>query len=144
MNPATENALRELLEKINNGIDQTVTFGSEQLPDVIQQLLIWNAVEGLIYSFIGLVLLIIAFWGGWHFGWRKVHSPESTKDHPYFIETWIRDSDGYMSEVSILVGALQLMLTVVGTAFLSNIVIPLQIWMAPKLFLLEYAAGLAK
>jgi hypothetical protein len=144
MNPATENALKEFLDKLNNGIDQTVTFGSEQIPDVIQQLLMWSVVEGIVSGLFGLFLLVLTFWAAWRFGWKKTPAPDSTKDHPRFVETLIRNIRGDLHEVCLVLSVVQFGATIVSLAYILDFMIPLQIWLAPKLFLLEYAAELAK
>ena len=48
MNEQLQNALAEILGKTLNGIDAASAFFFSELPDVIQQLLTWYAVKGLL------------------------------------------------------------------------------------------------
>lgn len=43
MNEQANKVLAELLQKASNGIDAAVSFSQAQIPDVIHQLLVWNA-----------------------------------------------------------------------------------------------------
>ena len=55
MNEQLQEALAELLGKANNGIDTAGNFLASELPEVIQQLLMWHGVKSLTLCF--LVLL---------------------------------------------------------------------------------------
>lgn len=57
MNEELEERLLEFMDKALNGIDASVDFMSEQLPDYINQLLVWYAVYGGIKFALGLVFV---------------------------------------------------------------------------------------
>ena len=55
MNEELQKALGVLLNKANDGIDAASGFLASELPDVIQQLLMWHGVLNLIYCVVGIV-----------------------------------------------------------------------------------------
>lgn len=124
-----------------------VNFSKQQIPDVIHQLLMWRALDSILSSvipfIIGFSLLIwtMTFW-------RKVPKQASrdndgrapwlpdeyrSSDSSLYFKYWLR---GYISFVigsgAILVG------------FFSFNLDWLQIWIAPKVYLIQYAADLIK
>ncbi len=124
MNEQLQTALADLLGKANSGIDAGASFLQAQLPDVIQQLLMWKAVvSGLLFTlsivgFIGITIAIIRVLRNTEF-WDGNDMP------PSFLVA------GFMS---ILYFAPALVWDIDW----------LQILLAPKIYLIEYAASLAK
>ena len=116
-------ALLELIE----GIRQTKDFAIEQAPDVIQQMLVWEFTHNLIWFIVGLVFLSVPI---------------------LFLATCQRvrakiEEDRSLREFHACGG------TVISGAFLFFAAITmnsnlgwLQIWLAPKVYILEYAANL--
>jgi hypothetical protein len=127
MNEQLQDALTELLGKANNGIDNASNFLVAELPEVIQQLLLWHGVYNFVLFIGGLLLALAIVFAD--FKMYKVAKDWSDVDF----------KSGYL-----LVGSF-------GRIFLWAIVLVgmlnlewLQIWIAPKVWLLEYAASLAK
>lgn len=124
MNDQLQKALADLLAKANQGIDAGSTFLQAQLPDVIQQLLVWKAVYSVL-SFVGAMSLAGAVLYLYYRLYRWWMSLSKRGDHPEIM-------------------------FVLLTAFLWTLVIGmfsldwLQILIAPKVYLIEYAASLAK
>ena len=54
MNEQLQGALVEILNRTISGIDASVGFMEAQLPDVIEQLLMWYAVKGVLYALVGV------------------------------------------------------------------------------------------
>ena len=119
MNKQLQNALATILNKAIAAGD----FAIEQAPDVVRQLLTYNFVLSLLWFLAALV-----FFAGYTFG-------------TYKFTKWLK-SEGELSDVA---GAVVFML-VVGMAItlaMSSLTW-LKIWLAPKIFILEYAAALVK
>lgn len=127
MNDQLQAALAALLNKTIAGIDAGQQFLSTQLPDVINQLLVWNAVLSLVYFVIGAALFVATF-----MTILAIHRNR---------EWW----DGYerppASMVMVFTGLIGFLISV---PILTNDLEWLQIWLAPKVYLIEYAAHLAK
>lgn len=126
MNEQANKILVELLQKAANGIDAAVSFSQAQIPDVVHQLLVWNFVSSILFQ-----IFIISAVAGYAFGAYK----------------FARISNS-INEGFLIVGAICFL---VGGGFAIGLSIAffkyfdwLKIWLAPKLYLIEYAASLIK
>ena len=132
MDDKLQEALGELLNKANNGIDTAGAFLSEEIPEVVSQLLLWHGVYNLIQFIVGVILLTIGITLS-----SKIAFNIPTKGH------WSHnhcDNDISATGFISLLGAL---FSLIGGLIYINF-IWLQIYLAPKVWLLEYAASLAK
>jgi hypothetical protein len=59
MNEQANKILLGLLQKASDGIDAAVSFSQAQIPDVINQLLIWKAASSFLSFLIGLLLIAL-------------------------------------------------------------------------------------
>lgn len=147
MNEQLQKVLADIIAKVTSGADAVVEFSKQQLPEVLQQLLVWHFISNLLSFIIPLILLTISLTVSIRF-WIKVPKQESRdKDdrcpwiadeyrdraHKLYFKYWL---PGYvLPAVSFILGLV--------TLFNSNL-IWLKIVLAPKLYLLEYAASLIK
>ncbi|HHT3341039.1 hypothetical protein [Klebsiella grimontii] len=125
MNEQANKILIDLLQKAANGVDAAVSFSQAQVPDIIRQLMVWKAAAyGMRIFFMSLFLLgcILLFRRAlkWH-------------------ESFDYEALGFFS---LLSSALTGALLVVG--ILANISNLVQLWLAPKIWLIEYTAELLK
>ncbi|NUU68439.1 hypothetical protein HQN64_20345 [Enterobacteriaceae bacterium BIT-l23] len=149
MNEQANKVLAELLQKASSGIDAAVSFSQAQIPDVIHQLLLWNFVQSLIMTIIALASIPLAVWiirsqckkveigiiGGEGWSWEK--------GNPKYASTLVWSHNGELNPLVLPFGAVLLAWLSSVLAVLAN---PawLKIWLAPKLYLIEYAASLMK
>lgn len=110
-------ALVELINRSFSAVDAVVAFTKEQLPDVIYQLLLWKAVQSFLW-FVFCVAVIVV-------------SCIITKKHAKSTNGFSWFPCGVASFLSLII------LAKAGMDWL-------QIWLAPKLYLLEYASQLVK
>ncbi len=141
--------LVELLQKAVNGIDAAVSFSQAQIPDVIHQLLVWNMTYSLIMTIVSVSTFPVVFW----FVKRQCKRVEVGKfenegyswdrGNPKYSPTMIWDSKG---DISFFVAPLAVILFAWVTWVIAVVakMTWLKIWLAPKLYLLEYAASLIK
>ncbi|EIY7779059.1 hypothetical protein ACUCHI_005105 [Escherichia coli] len=132
--------LVELLQKASNGIDAAVSFSQAQIPDVVHQLLIWSFVHSALFQVAGLLLLIAA-----------IKLPSFARTTRNNGERWTsfdgRPNDGYfISSVyyDICTVFVPIFGSIMGVLIIAFNFEWLKIWLAPKLFLIEYAASLVK
>lgn len=125
-------ALAKIIEKTMSGIDATITFLSEQLPDVIHQLLVWKMVYSMLTD-IGVILVVA--------GYVYVN---------YLVYKWVSTSASVYDGdrlgwhiVHLFVCVLSSMVMVSWTMTYFDFVW-LQILVAPKIYLIEYGASLIK
>lgn len=125
MNEQAQQALANLLSMAVDGIGGAVEFSKAQLPEVVEQLLMWHMVE----SFIGFVagMLIMA---GTAEGVRRVHKA---------IKSEGLDEAAYAIAIPVAIFAFP-----IGFIITAKSIDWLKIMIAPKLYLLEYAASLVK
>ncbi|MGZ0288413.1 hypothetical protein ACTM6E_27230 [Citrobacter freundii] len=133
--------LVELLQKAVGGIDAAVSFSQAQIPDIVHQLLVWNFAQSMIATLIGIVLIcaspLIAKSILSTFGQAKIKDGSWTVDQSFdFVKN--------MSFPAFIV------LVFCAGGFIVSIIVVvnnmdwLKILLAPKLYLLEYAASLIK
>jgi hypothetical protein len=123
-----EQAVADIINKAVVGLDKSIDFMSAQLPDVIQQLLWWKFAESFILFLCGfLVLGLIALM---HYSFYK------------YVKKNNLNGDHGVWPLWVIGGSL---VTLFGVAFIFTECFNftwLQIWIAPKIYLIEYAAHL--
>lgn len=126
MNEELQKAVAELIQKSIVAVQEGSVFLAAEIPDVVYQLLLWHGVLNLMMFSLGMILLI---------GFIIVD---------YNVGKWIwkshKESDWFYYLVP---GSLFRLLYVIPSIALLNLTW-LQIWIAPKIFLIEYAAKLIK
>ncbi|EEW3262244.1 hypothetical protein [Escherichia coli] len=127
MNEQAQKILTDLLQRAANGVDAAVSFSQSQIPDVVRQLLIWNFAASVIFSILGVLLFAGAQFGAW-------------KVFKHLRKRW-RD-DELWEHPEIIIIAVVYIVTFAPLGWLS--LDWLKIWLAPKLYLIEYAASLMK
>lgn len=121
-------ALVTIIQKTQGAVESGVSFLSEQIPDVIQQLIMWKFVAAVTWALASLLFVIqlvpVVRWA------RKYHK----KSYAQY------DFPGHM----FLVGV-SLFVAVCGSlSVMDNSMEALKIYIAPKVWLIEYAASLVK
>lgn len=134
MNEQLQTALAELIGAATTVGRGSVDFLRAELPDVIRQLLVWKAVSSALGLVLVLAMAIVAFFL-FRRGFRVLETipvkRESYESDPRF---WTR--------LWLIVGSVVCGFTL-AVGVLSSFEW-LQILIAPKLYLIEYAARLAK
>ena len=124
-------AMAELINLLTKGAEGLYAFGQEQVPEVLTQLLMWKGVSS------GLLCLLFfsLFCSSLYLIWRVKNSkPESM---------WRgRHGDLYEGSIAVFVCAPIAAAVFFGVTLANHDW--LQILIAPKLYLLEYAAQLVK
>lgn len=138
-NEALQNALASILQRSITAVDAGVAFLSAEIPDVIQQLLMWHAVSSFIVFFLSLLVWLISM----RMFWPNITQGKEIKESGgKYIETWTHNKYGELENPLPYLFPAFASLTCGAVA--SSNVAWLQIWIAPKIFLIEYAASLVK
>jgi hypothetical protein len=120
-----QQSLAMVIDKATAGVEAGVDFLSAQLPDVIHQLLMWKAVESFLMFSLSLALFVVI-----GIMWRYVYKFEKKNADRISV-----------SGSGIFFGGL--MTCALGAVALCSFSITwLQIWIAPKIYLIEYASKL--
>ena len=127
MNDELQKALLAIIDKTSSGIETGITFLSAQLPDIIHQLLLWKMSYSLIQFVCAIVLCIVFVVLDYKF-YKKAMA---TNDPDIIIGGW------GMFGTLVRFAAWFIVISLFNLTWL-------QIWLAPKLYLIEYAATLVK
>jgi hypothetical protein len=151
---ATDQLKEKGAEALVNMIDVTVKtmsdvvdFSKQQIPDVLHQLLMWKAVESLV-GFILPLILAIALLSYCLSFWKSI--PKQLSRDRDGRAPWIADefqgADGALYGRYWFRGYVCFVLGILASivAFFSFNLDWLQIWIAPKVYLIQYAAELIK
>lgn len=128
MNEQANKILVDLLQKASNGIDSAVSFSQAQIPDVVHQLLLWNAVSSALFQ--AFILAFLLF-----YAWSSVKAIKKVANGP------LDDVGDTICILWTIFGGVASLILFIGFWFNFDW---LKIWLAPKLYLIEYAASLVK
>lgn len=143
MNEQLEQAITKLIEKALNGIDAAGDFMAGEIPEVVNQLLVWHAVESFIWfaAFATLSAIFLIGRGGAISKLLK----QKEDGEPWTKCNW--SSSVASPEFSMLIvyncycrpifAALSAGMAIASSDWLKIII-------APKLYLLEYAASIVR
>lgn len=143
-----EEAVVTLIDKTINGVDSAVDFLSEEVPAYIEQLLTWYMVQGLIWMVFGLIIFTVSMYTCKKLlKHRKeyVHLERDDQRLEANQEWWYKAYDGDInpSWKTVIYGVLACVGVVVGfIMFCEHLLEPIQIMVAPHVWLVEYAADL--
>ena len=128
MNEQLQKALVELIGKASNGIDASVSFLSAEIPEVIHQLLVWYAAKSAILTISGILVCV-----GWFFMEKAILRKLRSEEVEFF-------------EIAMFYGLLGSFVRLIPASLACTLISLdwLQIWIAPKIWLIEYASRLAK
>ena len=135
MNEQLQLAVSTLIQTSLNAIDKGTAFLSNQIPEVIQQLLLWKAIASFIEFSSGIFII------GGIFAWLIYQYKYWTTT---VTTTWgkktvrLHEEAGAFSILNILL----IIPLLYGSSCIN--LIWLQIWIAPKLYLIEYAKDFLK
>lgn len=135
MDDKANKILADLLQKASDGIDSAVVFSQAQIPDVVHQLLFWNAVSSALLQLLGISMVAVAFLALSHAMRCRKRGDEWTRFMPGSSSTSI--AYDLCFPAFIVSSGLGAIIAICSFDWLK-------IWLAPKLYLLEYAASLIK
>lgn len=136
-NNTLQEAVTSLINTSLQAFEKGTFFLQEEIPQVVQQLLLWEAVQSFLVFISGLILICLLIYFNykqykfWNKDVEKVYGCGKVK----MIET--------DAGVFALCNLFQIIPLFVVADLITNITW-LKIWIAPKLFLIEYAAKLIK
>lgn len=117
--------LVKMIDVTVQSMSDVVEFGKQQIPEVIHQLLMWNALKASIWVVVAIVFSV--------FICTVVNRAKSG----------LNESESGLGTFVQIVGWLIAMI-VGGTMFMVNLLQAAYIMIAPKVWLIEYAAELIK
>ena len=152
-----DEALALMITKALEGMDTSIGFLQAELPEVITQLLLWHGTKSLIFTVFGIfsMFLWVPYLIKLIHGLKSYEFPEDHKfkygektalffevGHVYSCKS--HETDFTMAGGTFIVGGgiVSVLGIVIGVRVMN--IEWLQIWIAPKVWLLEYAADMVK
>lgn len=130
MNDQLQKVLADIITRVTSGADAAIQFGKEQIPEVLKQLLIWNFTFSFLIWFSATAIIIgYIIWMFTKFRWWFKNQRSTTTE-----------MDAAITAITVVWGIVTFIMIFVFWCNLDW----LKIWVAPKLYLLEYAASLIK
>lgn len=132
MEEQLQQALASILNKTVAGVEAGAAFLSAEVPDVIQQLLYWKLAQSTVVMLIAAVFLF--------FFYRKGITVAKAEPGSFWQESY-----GGPTGPAVFFWGIGLIITffsIIG--FIGSALRVVQIVVAPKIYLIEYAASLVK
>lgn len=127
-----DDALADILLKASESVGNAKEFVLAEVPDVVQQALLWYGVYNLVMLFVGILTLIACYKVT-----KKAFTDFTDKDTVFGKLHY--ESQGIIWAPVILAN---IFLPV--SAIVNINLVWLKIWIAPKIWMLEYAASIVK
>ncbi len=134
MNEQLQNSVVEILNRAISGIDSSVAFMQAELPDVINQLLMWYGLKNSIVGLIGGLILYLCY--------KSIKKPE--KGCTNWMWDWCQVESIHKESSNAWFAIFIIFPIFFGSVMLSHLMDTIQIWIAPKIWLMEYAASIVK
>jgi len=112
-------AVISLINKATDTASGAIDFVAGEVPDIVHQLLMWHSIKAGIYFVVFSIIASLAAW----------------------LLVVALKSDDELIGIGLSSFVVMVAFTLVA---ISKLMIILQIWIAPKLYLIEYAADLVK
>lgn len=130
MNANLDTAIQALITKAIDGVDASVTFLQAEIPDYVYQLLLWYGVKSAIVASVFFIVVVVCAIGCVKLvkHANKPDTDDDSKDGAWIATVFITLFVVIPSVILFFIYALE----------------ALQIYIAPKVWLLEYASGLVK
>ena len=130
MNDQLQKVLAGIITRVTSGADAAIQFGKEQIPEVLKQLLIWNFTFSFLIWFSATAIIVgYIIWMITKFKWWFKNQTSTPIEQ-----------DAAVCVLTVIWGIITFIMIFVFWCNLDW----LKIWVAPKLYLLEYAASLIK
>jgi len=124
MNEQLQAELLKIVANINSGVDSAWGFITEQTPEVVYQLLLWHGVCSAVLTAFGLILMLCLA----YINYRQLK--------------WFIKIDNKADYPQMMVNMFQIFPIILFCSFIN--LTWLKIWIAPKVWLLEYIGTMVK
>jgi hypothetical protein len=135
MNENLQQAVASLITKALEGVDTTVGFLNAELPDYIYQLLLWYGIYNFMVFLVSIGFIILHA-----YVIKQVFTIKNDKNEVFFKS---HENDVIPKQWIVLMLSIVMGMSTMISLITFNL-IWLQIWIAPKVWLIEYAGNLVK
>ena len=131
-----EDTVVELIQKSVSSVEQGISWISGELPDVIHQFLMWKLAASILFIVLWCIGAFI--WSRYCAEYKRIEVQNSSNRNTYNAP--IIDTETY--ETILILSGLVMSVLFFGVVVCGFTI--LQILIAPKIYLIEYAASLVK
>lgn len=140
-----EGALVDIIQQVSGGVKQGVDFLQAEIPDVVRQLLVWKLVSALVYAVFGIGVIAVSV----ALMFKALKKPQPIKPDAHsrygnYPLSLCYDEDGDTHPGILFIPLVLTGFIIFGLGYASNVMTAVQIYIAPKVWLIEYAASLVK
>ena len=138
------NTLNEALVSVVNSVIEAKEFLITEIPDVVAQLLMWKMAEASIYIGIYLVVVLFSVLLIRHFFKVLYKTDYEEEDIGGFND--LPDSKQITAIACGVIGGIMVVVEfiLIFEFFIPKLKTIIQIWIAPKIYLIEYTANLVR
>lgn len=140
MNETFVDAMNLLIQKTLTGVDNTITFLSAQIPDVLRQLITFNIVKESISILVLFIPIIIYITTLAHINKQKKNKNKGS----IWIDKYTRDEVNYNEAAQALAILGGFIMVGCSLSVIDHVLNLAELVFAPKVWLLEYASNLIK
>ena len=143
LNNTMQDAATQLINKAMSGLDHAAGFLSAEIPDYVYQLIMWHGMKHGLTALLMLLITLTWFYYGVARPVKMICHGFKNKEPNFFVDEK-RYYDGMELSVPSMALLFNLFLIFPFGTFCSSAMTAIQIWIAPKVWLVEYAAQLVK
>ena len=136
MESELQNKFEEVLLSLITQAEDAAVFIKGEIPEVLEQLLMWEFAHSLAMFIIGVLIPVAVFIGS-RFWWSKIKDKDAGSSNEFM---------GIDHNYSFPWFFLSVIASVIALAAFNRLInlTWLQIWLAPKVYLIEYSSELVK
>jgi len=143
MNDELKNQLAKAVEKGIALAEKTGEFVIDQVPDLVHQFLLWHAIDYSVWLVVGLILLVGVNLLTKQIGVKQIPEHDADKQHRYIYRLGRYFKKEYEYDTLPNSLFLSFFIRVMGYVLVFSMIIQnvlglLKIWIAPKIYLIEY------
>lgn len=143
MNEQLETQLVEILQSVSTSVGDAKEFMIAELPDVVQQILSWYTILSIVNNIIGIILLIAMYYiiRNMLVKPKSMSTANIVQRLSFMKENYVENGIEYSPGVLLWASTVLVMF---ASAMSTLNIVFLKILIAPKIWLIEYAATLGK
>lgn len=145
---ALDEALAHMITKAATGLEEAGEFLVDEVPEVIYQLLLWKTTTITVWVVLGILAVALGVYLLWLWVTKVRYNIELAEQGGNYSKLWVvpyRNGYAPTDSMSVISLTASTSLIAIGLAiFFGNISEMLLLYLAPKVWLLEYGAQLVK
>lgn len=140
MTPELGKFLATFSQELLNAADKIKAVAGYQIPDYIQQLMLWHSLRSLTLSVIAVVIITTAILIAIKVAYKAIKAIREDEDKPFTLEK--AEKEERNAVIAMLSAFVAFALLITGILVID--MTWLKIWLTPKVWLVDYAISILK